>query len=133
MLDDIETAFTTAVLAINGIKSAHKVEPNRLDQLPAVTMFFIGCPSISSSTGYNVVSWTWRVSITVSMSDLAEAQNELKTYIPQLLAITRADPDLGNTCDWAELNDREEEPFALEDSRGLRKNLYLVAQTTETF
>lgn len=129
-LTDIETAFLTAVAGISGIEETYNVEPTRLDSLPAVTMLLTESPQSISSTGWSLVEYTWRVAITIKVDGLGDAQNELKLLIPSMLNVTRQSPSLSGTCEWADLNDKGEEP-ALYEGELWRKNLYLTATTLE--
>src|SRR5690348_831813 len=136
-VNDIEAAFLGAVANISEIRATHDVEPLRLDLLPAVSLQFIGCPQEPSSTGWNVVTYLWRVCITLPNNDVREMQNTLKAILPQVIAVTRHDPSLNATCDWADCNDRQEDPFLVSEGDparvvGYRKNLYLTAQITES-
>jgi hypothetical protein len=128
---NIETAFLEACAAVSGVAHTEAPEPGRIDVLPAVTMYFVGCPQTVSSTGYDVVEWTWQVGITVPLNELAEAQTTLQALLPSIMQIVRTSPDLGGTCDWAFLDDRSEPPARVADDKGFRKNIYLRAQTTE--
>lgn len=133
-LDAALDFFVDACLDIEGINAAHRVEPVRLDVLPAVTLKFLGGPQEPQSTGgYFQIDWLFRCSLTISATDLNSAQNDLFTFIPLLYAVIRQDTKLGGNCDWALLNDdRLEEPIWIEELRGVRKNLYLTIRTSET-
>ncbi len=133
---DLEQAvanFITDALAVDGINAAHAIEPARLDVLPAVSLMFLGGPQEPSSTGWSQINWSFRCALTVPATDLNSAQAYLFDLIPKLYAVTRTNRKLGGTCDWADLNDdRLEQPFMIEDMKGVRKNLYLTITTTES-
>ena len=130
---DIETAFLDKCAAISGVNHTQSPEPAIIDTLPAVTLYFVGCPQEPDATGgWYLVTYAWQVGVTVALEDIADAQTELKSLLPAIMATVRSDPTLGGACHWATLEDREEPPVRLTDEQGFRKNLYLRAQTTES-
>jgi hypothetical protein len=130
---DIEDAFIKKVQAIPGLIDAIPYEPQNLPRaLPVVTLLFVGAPQATVDTGFKEVTWHWKVNLYISLQDFRKAQNELKRLIPLLLDITRDDPRLGHSCDWATMSDEEEEPIFQEDDRWLLKRLDLRAKTLES-
>ena len=131
-LDKLENVFIKAALDIPAVMGASRTEPLRFTKLPFVYLTFIACPQVVSSTGYSQVTWMWQVTLTTSTSDKLQSQQQMKECLPGLLAITRLNPSLDDTCEWADIEDRQEVPFMIEDMGGYRKNLYLTAQTLES-
>lgn len=128
----IETAFVTKVQAIEGLSDALAYEPQTLPRyLPVVTLLFIGAPETDFATGIVEVIYHWRVSLYIALNDYKRAQDQLKELLPQLLAITRLDPRLDESCTWAEVSDEDEEPVFAENDQWLVKTLHLRAQTEE--
>lgn len=128
----IEDNFITAVKAIDGLSDALTYEPQALPRYyPVVTMFFIGAPQETVATGQVEVTWHWKINIYVGLTDFKKGQDEMKRLVPLLLAITRADHTLGETCDWSEITDEEEEPTIGPDDKWIVKRLDLRAKTIE--
>lgn len=132
-MQDIEQAFLDRVKEIPDLVDALDHEPQTLPRaLPVVTLLFVGCPQEDVATGLVEVTWHWKVNLYIPLVDYRKAQLALKELVPTILDITRNDPLLSNTCDWAELTDEEEEPVFGTDDNWLLKRLDLRAKTTET-
>lgn len=136
---DIAVAFAAAAAAVPGIKTALHYTPEQLPELPAVTMLPRRIQQDERYTGPTTENlWTWAVYLQLPLggrvagSDFEAAQDLLYDLLPALLAIVRADPELGGTCLKATLADLGEEPDFDPEQRVVVKILELTARTQET-
>lgn len=135
--DPIENIFVARAGAIAGVRSALDYDPNRLPALPAVTMHFLGGTARDHQTGpAQEVRWAWRVRLYVPYksgqgSEQKRSSDSIKSLLPEVLKITRADPGLGGTCDEAWIVDPEEEPDFDSDQKNASKDFLLYALTEE--
>lgn len=131
-----ENAFLAYAAAIPGVNSTSPDEPATLGKLPAVTMLFVAAPAEDRETGDMWVSYTYKVNMYFNLTSLNAAQQQMKSILPQMLAITRRDPHLKDsngdaTCVWADINDRGDEPVHVLPEGYLQKTLYLVVNHYE--
>lgn len=136
--DPIEDEFVRRVAAVAGVRNALDFDPEKLPALPAVTLSFFGVEQRDHQTGPAMeLEWSWVVRVYVPLtsspgSDYRRVQNQLKTILPELFRIVRADPSLGDTCDGASLTDAGSEPDYNHEQRRATKSLLLRARTEET-
>ncbi len=129
----IEQGFLALVKTVPGLNDALDHEPQSLPRAyPVLTMLFVGAPQNDVATGLVEITWHWKVNLYVSLMDYRKAQLEMKRLVPLVLKLTRQDPYLGNSCEWAEITDEEEEPIFSTDDKFMLKRLDLRAKTTET-
>jgi hypothetical protein len=128
----VEQAFLTKALAVPAVATTVDHEPQTLPRLPCVTLLWVGLSQDDVETGPRTENrWTWRINLYLQLQDYRRAQDQLKDIVPQLLAITRRDPSLGGTVDWARIADDGQDPVFGDQAGFLRKSLLLTVETTE--
>jgi hypothetical protein len=110
----MEAIFLRDAAAIEGVANALPHEPEFVPELKegaAVTMFMRLPKQTDVETGTGCeVEYGWLVHIYVPLYDYALAAEQVKEVVCGLLRITRVNPRLDETCDWAELSSGGDEP-----------------------
>lgn len=108
-------------------------EPEKIRDLPAVTMFAATAPEDDTETGPAAqVEWTWRVNVYVGLQQgYRDAQAQLKGLWPLVLRAVRADPSLGVDGVWSRLVDPGAEPEISSEEKIMWKELRLAARRME--
>lgn len=129
---NVEAAFVADAAAIAGVISALDHEPKNLPKMPCVTMLLIRTNQDDVETGLGTeVEYEWKINLYCSLKDYGVAQSEMKTLIPALLKITRTNPRLADTCEWAVMTDGGEDPVFAHEDGWLLKSLRLRARNAE--
>jgi hypothetical protein len=128
----VEGVFTRLALAVPAVASSVDHEPKNLPRMPCVTMLWVGLAQDDLETGPRTENrWTWRINLYIQLQDYKRAQDDLKAIVPELLAITRRNPDLDATVAWATIADNGNDPIFGDQAGFLRKSLLLTVNTTE--
>jgi len=128
----IAAAFTTLAREIDALRSADDYEPERLGQLPSLTLLFTQIGQADVDTGaYTENTWTFRVNLYLPLHDYKGAQRDLMRLLPEVLAITRRNPSLSGTCSFAVIADDGSEPVFATEEKFVRKSLRLTAESSE--
>jgi hypothetical protein len=123
---------------VPGIKSAHDHEPKNVPKaLPAATILLTRYDPVDSETGPGQdVTYGWKLSLYIPLSDLERAQVTMKELLPKVGAAFRHHATGDDLVDELKVSDSGQEPIFVLDKAGggghLRKELQLTAVQTET-
>jgi hypothetical protein len=129
---ELEAVFIRDVAATPGIRNALDHEPQKLPTFPCVTMLYTGPEPFDAETGAGEdVTHTWIVRLYVPFKNIQAAQTHLKTLLPALAHVVRANPRLDDQVDFAVIsNDNGSEPFFDEAAGFVVKQMRLTARLT---
>lgn len=107
----METAFCDLVYALDQVKAAEPNDPARApSRRPAVTMELFQVQPDTLQLGVTELTYRWSIRVYIDMTDWAQAQEDMKALIPELVTLITplTDPNfrtLNGTCDEALLVD----------------------------
>lgn len=128
----IETEIVNRLDALSGINSALDHEPKNLGKLPCATLLLTRAAQEEVFTGpLTEVTWEWRVTLYVQLSDFKSAQDQLKALMVPVLTILHADHQLGGLVERSWITDDGEAPIFDVEAGVLMKFFSLSAITTE--
>lgn len=94
----IEQNIAADLQKITDLKRVYAFEPQRIDDLPAATLYFDGFDQDDETTRRKRVNWRWTLRLYVPIQDAQTAQTDLKNLIMQARQQLASDPSLGGTC-----------------------------------
>jgi hypothetical protein len=99
-LNDMGSKIKDILGTVPGIASAFDHEPQNIDALPAVTLYFDNFSQYEITTRRASVNWNWtvRIYIDLNTSDLASTQLTLRNLITDTLKALRANISLNGSC-----------------------------------
>jgi hypothetical protein len=134
---DVEGWWVEAFGDISGIRHVYDHLPQDLGRYPCIAMLLATFDQEDSETGPGVdTTYGWRVDLYLSLQNYKRAQDEMKTYVPQMLALVRPDPTLGQLVDFCTIRDDGEDPIFQPAASGrgegyMAKALRVEARATE--
>lgn len=99
-LNDMGSKIKTILSGVSGILSAFDHEPQNINSLPAVTLYFDSFNQTDATMGRKSVDWKWtiRIYIDLNTSDLQSTQLTLRNLITGTLKQLRANINLNGSC-----------------------------------
>lgn len=129
----IETELATRFEALAGVAKALDHEPKNLPTFPCVTLLLVRAGQDEVSTGpMTEVTWEWRVTLYLKLSDFKQAQTQMKGLLLPMLTILHADHQLGALVERSWITDNGDEPVFDIAEGVLMKTFSLSAITTES-
>jgi hypothetical protein len=99
-LNNMASNIKDILSGVDGIVSAFDHEPQNINALPAVTLYFDNFTQSEATTRRVQVNWNWtvRIYIDLNTSDLASSQLNIRNLITNTLKQLRANVSLNNSC-----------------------------------
>lgn len=97
-LANIRTQIKSVLETTGHFKKVFAYEPNRFGSLPAATIFFDGFEQAPRTFDSFEVRWRFIVRIYLLIHDAEKAQQDMDTYVHDVIDQLRANPTLGGTA-----------------------------------
>lgn len=99
-LNNMASNIKSILSGVNGVVSAFDHEPQDLNALPAVTLYFDSFTQTEVTMSRFGINWKWtvRVYTDINTSDIQASQINLRNLITNILIKLRNNITLNNTC-----------------------------------